>query len=303
LEERSLFSNASSDSPETPTSTEQPPVPAPASRSRRGLLVAVAAVAAVVIVAVALMIPQGVAVIPLNVEYTVGEKLTYNVTLTSSMQVPDADASSLFAPSSGNITVNGKLTTEVVSFDGEFYALNQTITMTLDGKPYTFSYLERMNKTGYSSDFFNMAQQLSTNESLGSAYVTQLLSNPEVKVGESIRIPISKMVGDTFGANFTGDVVMTFGGVQDLTVPAGKYKVFRVDTSTENVAYHAETSILGSSLSMDMALNMTGQTYTEYGTMLPVQYTMAVTLVLQSSVMNYTLSMNMDLTLAEQTTP
>ncbi|MCW4024798.1 MAG: hypothetical protein NWF01_07170 [Candidatus Bathyarchaeota archaeon] len=44
------------------------------------------ALIAVVIIAVAFVIPQGVAAIPLNVEYTVGEKMAYDTTITATYE-------------------------------------------------------------------------------------------------------------------------------------------------------------------------------------------------------------------------
>jgi hypothetical protein len=285
---------------------------APSKKSNQKIYFSVAGILTVLILTAALFIPPTSAVIPLEVNYTVGEQMTYDVTVESRLTVPDAGAASMIGLSSGNATVNGTLTTDVVDFDGEFYTLNQTMQMTIDGKPYSFSYIEKMNKTGYSTGFLNMEQQLSSNMSFGSPYLAQLLNKSEVKEGDKITIPISEVLGSLGSilsenlpdANFSGNMTLTFGGEQDLTVPAGTYHVFRIDMATDNVTYHIETPSIGNySLNMDLGLDMAGQTYIEYGTMRPIQYTMQENVTLQSSMMNYTIGMDMNMTLAKHTMP
>jgi hypothetical protein len=282
-------------------------------QSYKKLYFTVAGTLTVLILIAALFIPPSSAVIPLEVNYTVGEQMVYDVNLAVSMEAPDIDLSPILGADSGNVTVNGTLTTDVLDFDGEFYTLNQTMQITLDDEPYSFSYLEKMNKTGYSTGFLNMEQQLtSLNASMGSPYLAQLLNQTEVQVGDKISVPIGEVLGSMGDslieyfpdANFTGNMTLTFGGEQELTVPAGTYNVFQIDMATDNVTYHMETPSIGNySLIIDLGLDMTGQTYIEYGTMRPIQYTMQETLTMQSMGMEYTMSMDMNMTLVEHNMP
>jgi hypothetical protein len=56
-------------------------------------LYVVAAIVAVAVIAVALLIPQGAATIPLNVDYEVGEKMVYDTTMILSFNDPDLTGS------------------------------------------------------------------------------------------------------------------------------------------------------------------------------------------------------------------
>ena len=88
-------------------------------------------------------------VIPLNVDYAVGEKMVYDSTITGSYDSAAATGTSTLIPK--NTTINSQQTIEVTGFDGEYYTLNHTMTMNLNNKPISFSMIEKMNKTGYSA--------------------------------------------------------------------------------------------------------------------------------------------------------
>lgn len=176
----------------TPVEDDSPQMQPPKKQFKVNLPLVLVCVIAVLVVAVALVTPPSSGVIPLLATYKVGEQMTYNVTVESLMDVPDERAFSLFGLSSGNATLNGNLQTEVIAFDGEFYTLNQTITMSIGDKPCSFSYLEKMNKTGYSTGFFDMQKQISSNVSLQNLSLTQLLNYPEIKDGDTINIQIGR---------------------------------------------------------------------------------------------------------------
>jgi hypothetical protein len=50
-----------------------------------------------------------------------------------------------------------------------------------------------------------------------------------VKVGDSVTVPFPS-ANVSFG--ITGTLTMTFGGIQEITVPAGTFKVFRIDVTS-----------------------------------------------------------------------
>jgi hypothetical protein len=109
----------------------------------------------------------------------------------------------------------------------------------------------------------------------------------------------------------TGEMTMTFGGFQDLTVQAGTYRVFKVDMATSNVGFKVPTpppapSGLNSTyLYSPSALNVTmsGTTYTEYGTLRQIKSTMQETVAYESALINYSMSISMDNTLVQHTKP
>ena len=276
-------------------------MPTEVSKKSRKKLYAVAAIVVVAVIVGALLVPQGTASIPLNVDYTVGEKMVYDTTLTMSVENFDsALASGLMGTSPSDISMNAQQTIEVIDFDGEYYTLNQTTTMTLVGQPLSYSVLQKMNKTGYSTYIFNLGDaELSVPDTsyASNSYLTQLLSRSEVKVGDSITIPFPSALSNM---GLTGDLTMTFRGIEDLTVPAGTYKVFRVDLTSNNLSmdYGSSMSAIGlNSASMNLDLNY--QMYMEYGTLRQIKSTMQESVSLQSSAMNYTMVLSMDMILSQ----
>jgi hypothetical protein len=307
-----MFGNVKLTQLASPTLSDQP-----AKGSRRvgkKLFVLIATVIVVAVIAGALLIPQGAASIPLNVNYTVGEKMVYNTSTVLSLNV-DNSTIPLSSLSSANITVSGTETVEVLSFDGEFYTLNVTSALTQGSIPFTSSIIQKMNKTGYSTFLVNLG---STSEALtGTSFASnqplaQLLSKPEVKVGDSVTIPYSALMANlanlSSSIQVTGDLTLTFKGFQDLTVPAGTYKVFEVDLTSNNLSttislpsYGNSTTTAPNALTMDM--NMTCQSFMEYNTMRQIQSSMQETSTIQSSAMNYTMTTALDVTLNQDIIP
>ena len=101
---------------------------------------------------------------------------------------------------------------------------------------------------------------------------------------------------------------MTFKGLQDLTVPAGTYKVFRIDLSCNNLKmdYQSPLSNFTNIIQFDINMNadINYQIYIEYGTMRQIKSSVQETITLSSaSTTGYSMSMNMDMTLIEHTKP
>jgi hypothetical protein len=293
-------------------SPDLPDQPAKGSkRFGKKVYVLIAAVIVIVVIVGALLIPQGAASIPLNVDYTVGEKMVYTTSTVLSLDLGNSSLplSGLF---SDNITVSGTETVEVLSFDGEFYTLNVTSTLTQGSIPFTSSIIQKMNKTGYSTFLVNLGNTSEALTSTGLAsnqYLAQLLSKPEVKVGDSVTIPYSTLMSNlSSSVQVTGDLTLTFKGFQDLTVPAGTYKVFEVDLTSNNLSatislpsYGNSTTTAPNAITMNM--NMTCQSFMEYNTMRQIQSSMQETSAIQSSTMNYTLTTALDVTLSQDIIP
>jgi hypothetical protein len=179
--------------------------------------------------------------------------------------------------------------------------------MTLPNYPTTtVSLIEKMNKTGYSTCIFDLGSAaigVSSTDSGYGGYLAQLLSNPEVKVGDNITIPFPAALENL---SAKGSIQLTFSGVQDLTVPAGTYKVFRIDMTITGIDF--DFGALASSYSTDipsmsMTSNMYSQTYLEYGTMRQVKSTMQEDITLESGLFNFTINASMDTILQENFQP
>ena len=268
-------------------------------RSRK-LLVLIAAVMLVVVVVGVLLIPQGAATIPLIVNYTVGEKLVYDTTDSINYAV----ANSILPPGNdgltpNNATIPGQETMDVLSFDGEFYSINNTFTSTIQNRPFSFSMLEKMNNSGYSAIIFNLGNSSEEIPSgpFNNSHFAQLLNQPVVKVGDSVTVPYSEILGNSSLSKLQGHLTLTFKGIQDLTVPAGTYKVFRIDlTSSMITTIKIPLPLTGNYLpptaptTITQTLNSNDQMYFEYGTMRQIESSIQETSISESAKINYTIS-------------
>jgi hypothetical protein len=200
-------------------------------RKRIKIITPIIVVALIVILAVAFFIPKGTATIPLTVNYAVGEIMTYDTT----MQVQIARLS---GAQSETATSTGNETLIVEDFNGTTYTLLRNITKNLGfGFPLEYSMTLKVNKTGYSTfiaDVGNSQIEIPTNNDPSSAsYFTQLLTMPQAKVGETITIPFPG--NESFGIK--GNLKITFGSPEDLTVSAGTFKVFKIALVSEGLNF------------------------------------------------------------------
>jgi len=261
----------------------------------------VVALFAVAVIAGALLIPQGAASIQLNVNYVVGEKMVYTTIMTGTFESYNS-TSSAQAPSPKNYTESARDSIEVVGFDGECYTLNHT--MALKDMHTSFSMLEKMNKTGYSSYVFNLrnsTQVAPSNGVTSSSFLTQLLSKPEVKVGDTITVPYPSISGIAT----TGDLKIAFKGYEDISTPAGTFRVFKVEMASENVSIHLDTN--NSEVNMISSIDMSYTVYLEAGSLRLIKSTMEETVSFQSTFhsteFNYNMHLTMDMTLDQDSKP
>lgn len=226
----------------------------------------------VAVIAVALLVPQGAATIPLGVEYTVGEKMIYNTIETITTQMAN---SSLPPEYPGETNINSTEIVEVLDFDGEYYILNHTITATIGHMPVSTSFIEKVNKTGYTGYFrLEGTEEVLTSNMSTDPFATVLLDKPEVKVGDSWQVPVNS--GNS-NISITGEMTITFGGIQNIMVPAGTYEVFKVDT-VSNLTMSIKLPTSGNYTSPPFTVNMTisGRTYIEYGTCRRIESSMQI---------------------------
>jgi hypothetical protein len=230
-------------------------------RFKKGVAVLVTSLVVIVILALAFMIPPGAATIPLNVSYTVGETLIYKTTETG--------FSGGFNYLTGQMQVNQSFSTSSVdtqvvqSFNGQAYGISHSEVLSLGPQQFTTSYNEVVNKTGFSEI---ISPGLTPNgPSVNTTAVNPVLaflSSPVVKVGDTAVIPIAT---SNVGVNMTGNVTVTFVDIQSITVPAGTFNVFRVDSSAVNTTQTFQHGLFGRGTMTEMQ-SFTEQSYIEYDT-------------------------------------
>ncbi len=313
-----------------PTLQEHLELPAKTKKCfNKKLFIPLVAATAIIVVIVALLLPSGSATIQLNVNYNVGEKMIYNTTDTTTLL--NLPSGSNLQPENSTTTSTGQEIMDVLSFDGQTYTINDTVTLTIEGltnlnnlnRPFSISTTEEINRTGYEErflSFLNTTTQLPSNELNSNQDLEQLLSVPEVKVGDTITIPEQSLLGNLSSANLevTGYLTMTFKGFQDLTVPAGTFRVFEVDLVSHDVSttmklqlpeitpeptpplnlsltYVGNSPIPQQSITPHLATftststsNMTEQTFIEVNTMRLIQTTSDDTFITQTPNGNYT---------------
>ena len=152
-----------------------------------------------------------------------------------------------------------------MSFDGQIYTLNYTETSSLGDETVTTSNLVSVQE----SDMVTFLSVLPVELQEVAAFSDTNSSNPfmmasfnqtQAKVGDTWQIPMN--TGNSANLN-AENMTVTFAAIQDLTVPAGTYKVFRIDFS----ANENQGSPLTSSLLLDnIQMQISGQSYLEYGT-------------------------------------
>jgi hypothetical protein len=278
------------------------PKPKKQGHFSKGILISVVALAAIAIVAATLLIPQGAATIPLNANFNVGEKMVYNTTESIGLKIANFTLPDLI-PS--NATMSGQETIQVLSFDGQTYTLNRTTTQTEGNKSYSFSTTETMNKTGYYSALIlsgNSSEEVSDLGFIGDQYLAQLLNQPVVKVGDTVTVPYPSPPSSLSSIiQTTGDLTLTFKGFQDLTVPAGTFKVFRVDLTSNDLSSSIRltvpiivngTSATPKPIVMNMDINY--QVYVEYNTMRQIESTMQETVTWNDETLSQTLNMTLN---------
>jgi hypothetical protein len=270
----------------TPTSLATEPSTKESSRKKLYIIVA-AVIAIAIIVAALLFIPQSNAdVIPLGVHYSAGEKLTYALTTQLS-----TDATGI----STSVSSNGTVTIDVVSFDGVTYTLNYTTTSSMLGYSITTSKIIQVNDSQIVTTLALLPVALQQFASIGNdtgPLMTGFFNQTQAKVGDTWNIPLSSMNSST---GQTGELTLTFRAIQDLTVQAGSYKVFRIDFSTSTQGSQSNLNAL--------TLQLSGQSYLEVGTCKQIQSTLQMNMTSELGNTNYNLEYTITSTLKADSEP
>jgi hypothetical protein len=161
--------------------------------------------------------------------------------------------------------------------------------MSMNWPKVTFSYIEKMNHTGYSTWISTQAPNEETYNRSGvsNPALTGLLARSEVTVGDTWVIPVT--INGSYDS-MNGNMTLTFVGIQDITVPAGTFKVFRVDSASNDTVI--KLSIPHSNTTTTMSQNISGETYIEYDTGRQIESYMNITLRIQTTAQRSTEGLN-----------
>jgi hypothetical protein len=241
------------------------------------------------------------AIIPLNVEFVVGEKMVYDTT-TSKISQAYNDIATSSQPTLPSENVDStKDILEVIGFDGQSYTLNHTVTTSNASSTLT-SFQQKIDKIGISTYVVEIGTHSVNISNAGSyAYVSnaveKLTDKPQVMVGDSWRIPYETRSG----VEASGDLIVTFYGFENLTVPAGTYNVFRVGIKSENLNYHYTSSNNG--FNANVAENFNVQMYLEYGSLRQIKWTMQDSISAESPMNNLSGNYLTEMVLVEHIIP
>lgn len=273
---------------ETPPATEQAPSQPPSSKRPRKRTYAVLGIVAVVAVALALMFvfltpPNVGTIIPLSYNYTPGEEMTYNMTAT----VTNATGQ--------NTSTTATFSMNIISFDGQNYTINETTAMQGPwGSPTSFTITEKMNKTGYATYLNGPAGTQQTYSTFGN--IASFFQKDQARVGETWQVPVN-WGNSSYG--FNGTFTYKFGDIQEITVPAGTYQVFKIDLSGSNLTMILNTPTM--SITENTTVN--GQMHLQYGTCRLIDYNLQSSVSILQGAQASTQNVSMQMKLVKHTKP
>ncbi|MEM2105848.1 MAG: hypothetical protein QXV21_05215 [Candidatus Bathyarchaeia archaeon] len=245
------------------------------------LTIGLVAIVLVSIVAFMYFMPTGEAVaVPLSMNYSVGERITYNV--TTLVSIPGV--------TNAVITI---MRMDVLSFDGSNYTIRYTIEMS--GYP-SFSFNITMNKSGYILNYTGLPPELQNLYStlVGLPGYGAYFPKEEAKVGESWSVPIDVNMS---GGRIVGTVNYGIGGVENKTFSGiGGRRVFKITVSANNI----QGTFTSDGTTNSFTLSLNGYIYMEYGTCLPIASSIQETVTTSS---NDQLSVNIEMRLIQHVKP
>ncbi len=264
----------------------------------RKLYASIAALAVVVVVLAALFIPQGAgSSLELSLNYKVGDHMVYDTSTTVTNQVVNT---SLSLPGiTNNQIFNSTLTLDVIGSDADNYLVNETIVA-----PNLFSHTLppitlNVNKSSYFTNFMAPGGPLVFYNTSSNPTISAYLAQSMIKVGDVWKIPVN--TGNA-SLGLTGEVTLTFAGLQDVTVPAGTFKTMRVEVASSILNVHSDgNSII--KLPQGMTLQLNGTSYIEQGTCRLIKANLTQTSTTNSPGLGSTSTLYTEKTLVEFTHP
>jgi len=208
-------------------------------------LVAIAIIATASIVVFTQLLPgaRGEPV-PLGLNYSEGEKMTYEISMTAEVKAMGMEEET---------SQEGTLEMEVLSFDGENYTIYET--MTLDTQEVSFTM--KMNQMGYVVGDTELPPEFEETFSyfFGVPGFGSYFTEEEIRVGESWNIPFDI---EFSGIDLEGTVSYKLSGITSITVDAGTYEALKIKVKTSGLSATIE--------GMDFTMNINGYVYLENAT-------------------------------------
>jgi hypothetical protein len=228
-----------------------------------------AGLSVIVVIVAVLLVPHGSAPpssdstspIQLSLNYAVGQHMVY----TTTTKVVTNQMDNTLDEITGSYTSNSTVRLDVLSFDGQTYHINETTEIegfTLSLPPLILN----VSKTSYYNNFIAPGAPLVFYNSSSNPTISAYLAQSSVNVGDVWTIPVS--TGNS-SLGLTGEMALKFTGFQEITVPAGTCKTFKIDVSSGNLTVHYDPAYLDSihvALDGNYTLRLSGTTYLEQNT-------------------------------------
>ncbi len=214
----------------------------------------------IVILSAFLFSNSSTAVVPLSLNYEVGERMVYAGSWSTVTQRYNQTNNMSSTYSTDN---NSTLIIDVISLDDETYTINNTYNLDILGRPLTTNLTQQLTKSDYVNNFLiGDAARLLYNMT-GEKIDYYKLNLLQAKVGDTLQIPINTG-NESIGT--IGTLTLKFAAIEDITVAAGTFKVFRLDYSADFTIHANIHGIINIQLPEPIPGQITGQTYLEYGT-------------------------------------
>jgi len=220
-----------------------------------GLIAVIAVVSAVTFIFLLPSTGEG-APVPLGLNYTPGEEMTYSMTITTSgTGVSRTDA--------------GITSMEILNFDGENYTMELNF-QTLTPSSGVASYTIKMDKTGRIIEYSGFSPEMEFFMFAGIPGCGSYFQKDQVNVGESFQTPIYiSSVGFRANVSIDGTANHRISEIKNTTIPnCGTYRVFKTEIAADNIILGDESSGTAASLH----INIDGYMYLEYGTCRLIEY-------------------------------
>ncbi len=241
-------------------------------KSKIFMVIIMGVVSVLLIAAVSITFPAR-AFIPLDIDFKVGEKMVYDSTQTSVYFGENSSQSSL-----SNVDSTKEIV-EVTDFDGQSYTLNHTV-QDLNQSIRTL-FTETLSTTGASILHIKMGDDTVNGSGGRYAFVPNVLElltkEPQARVADSWRIAYESSSSES-----SGDLIITFYGLENLTVPAGTYNVFKVGIKSDNIIHHNAVSVNGFEANIAEDFNI--QIYFEYGSLRQIKYSAQGSISIEPSI-------------------
>lgn len=217
------------------------------------------------------MLQAGVKASELKLDYSIGEKMTYEMNMGMHMF-------------NATISETIMLQMKVQNFDGENYTVNYTISAGTE----EHSFVLKMNQTGHLVENSELPDDLDETFSflLGIPGFGSYLTGEEVRVGDSWEIPL-----DIPEMDFEGKMGFSVSELGKVDVPAGSYDVFKI--SIESSGFNIEAEGVQVDLEMDGVLSLEKDTCR----LVDLDLTLSLDTILEGQ--NRSIDMNLEMTLIE----